>query len=413
MGKFYNIDPETCSMEELKEAVEACKLKEEYYHTMEQSCKVFINSQYGALANKFYNCSNVDIAESITLQGQDLIKYSVIIVNDYFNNRWPNEIETHQRIANHMKEKFSDFDVESFMSLARQPLQFGETLQIYGDSVTGDSIIRLSTGEKTTIEDLFNSECKSETSDKIRIKSDKCVWSYNHDKQLSCIYPIKYIMRHKTCKDIWKFKISNNQIIKVTSDHSIPVLRNNVLVNVNASDLNLNDTVICFTETNFSLKTIIEKENLGNLNDFVYDIEIDSEDASQHYFYANDILVHNTDSVSSNSIIRTEKYPNGIKIEDFYNKNISNIGETTLVGHESVHTDDKVLNYNKTLTYTPVKRIIRHKVTKKKWKITTTSGKSVECTDNHSLIVFRNGEKIKVKPSEIISGDKVLTIEKD
>ncbi len=134
MGKFYNIDPETCSMEELKEAIESCKLKEEYFHTMEQSCKVFINSQYGALANKFYNCSNVDIAESITLQGQDLIKYSVIVVNDYFSNRWPNEIETHQRIANHMKEKFSDFDVDSFMTLAKQPLQFGETLQIYGDT---------------------------------------------------------------------------------------------------------------------------------------------------------------------------------------------------------------------------------------------------------------------------------------
>lgn len=134
MGKYYNVDPETCTKEELLEAIDGCALKEEYFHTMEQSCKVFINSQYGALANKFYNCSNVDIAESITLQGQDLIKYSVVVVNEYFSEKWPSQTDTHHLIANYMKEKFSNFKVDDFLESCKRKIYFGDTLQIYGDT---------------------------------------------------------------------------------------------------------------------------------------------------------------------------------------------------------------------------------------------------------------------------------------
>jgi DNA polymerase elongation subunit (family B) len=134
MPKFYNIDPETCSENELLNAIEECRLKEEYYHTMEQSCKVFINSQYGALANSFYNCSNINIAESITLQGQDLIKYSVNVVNAYFNDMWNNDIDAHRNIAQYMKEQFPTFDVDTFMENAKHKVFINGTLQIYGDT---------------------------------------------------------------------------------------------------------------------------------------------------------------------------------------------------------------------------------------------------------------------------------------
>ena len=73
-------------------------------------------------------------------------------------------------------------------------------------------------------------------------------------------------------------------------------------------------------------------------------------------------------------------------------------------------TNDKVLNWNNELYFGNVKRIIRHKVSKKKWQLKTKSGKIIECTDDHSLIVFRNGEKLKIKPYEILSDDKVLSI---
>ena len=116
-----------------------------------------------------------------------------------------------------------------------------------------------------------------------------------------------------------------------------------------------------------------------------------------------------TDSCQSDSIIDTD---NGrLPIEDWYNKNINNgsAGET-IKGHESVLTDDKILNYNKELYYAPVKRIIRHKVSKAKWKLKTKSGKEIIVTNDHSMIVFREGIQIEVKPSEILKTDKILTI---
>ena len=118
-----------------------------------------------------------------------------------------------------------------------------------------------------------------------------------------------------------------------------------------------------------------------------------------------------TDSVVADTKIRTDK---GVKtIEQLYNENIDKPNGVTAVGHESVACPDKVLNYkDNSIQYNSVKRIIRHKVSKKKWRLRTASGKEVICTNDHSLVVFRNGTQITVKPYEIQKGDKVLTINK-
>jgi hypothetical protein len=120
-----------------------------------------------------------------------------------------------------------------------------------------------------------------------------------------------------------------------------------------------------------------------------------------------------TDSCHCQSLIKTNK--GEFSIEDWYNKNLINgsAGET-LTGHESVKTDDLILNYsNGEIYYTPVKRIIRHKVSKAKWKLKTKLGKEVIVTNDHSMIVFRDGDQIEVKPSEILKTDKILIIKGD
>jgi DNA polymerase elongation subunit (family B) len=117
-----------------------------------------------------------------------------------------------------------------------------------------------------------------------------------------------------------------------------------------------------------------------------------------------------TDSCHFSTLIKTST---GEKtIEDWYNENIKNgSAGTTLTGHESVKTNDKILNFvNNEIVYTPVKRIIRHKVSKPKWKLKTKSGKEIIVTNDHSMIVFRDGQKIEVKPSEILKTDKILVI---
>jgi hypothetical protein len=131
--------------------------------------------------------------------------------------------------------------------------------------------------------------------------------------------------------------------------------------------------------------------------------------------YANKInektvtIYMDTDSVKKDSLVNTNL---GIKtIEDWYNENMESAGNT-LLGHESIKTNDKILNWknNKGLYYANIKRIIRHKVNKTQWKIKTKSGKEIIVTNDHSLIIFRNSKQIEIKPNDIIKGDKVICI---
>jgi DNA polymerase elongation subunit (family B) len=127
----------------------------------------------------------------------------------------------------------------------------------------------------------------------------------------------------------------------------------------------------------------------------------------------NTVVVYNdTDSVISDTIIKTD---DGDKtIEDLYNENINNTGDITLAGHESVNTNNKVLNWSESrnLYYAPVRRIIRHKVSKAKWRLKTKSGKEIIVTNDHSMIVFRDGKKLEVNPSKIKRSDKILCVKK-
>lgn len=134
MEKFYNIDPKTCSKEELTEAIKHCKIIEKQSDTKQLATKLFINSVYGAMANQYYYNSNVEMAESVTLQGQDLIKYSTNEVNAYFKNIWSDDTATHKKIAEYMKSKFPEFNVEEFLENAKRNISFNKTLQVYGDT---------------------------------------------------------------------------------------------------------------------------------------------------------------------------------------------------------------------------------------------------------------------------------------
>ena len=53
---------------------------------------------------------------------------------------------------------------------------------------------------------------------------------------------------------------------------------------------------------------------------------------------------------------------------------------------------------------------MRHKVSKPKWRLKTKDGKEIIMTNDHSMIVFRDGQKLEVKPYEILPTDKVLSV---
>lgn len=76
-------------MEDLSKQIKKLDLKQ-------NAVKILINSIYGAFGNKWFYFYNPDIAQSITLQGQDLIKFSIKAVNHYFREKWHTDTELHE-----------------------------------------------------------------------------------------------------------------------------------------------------------------------------------------------------------------------------------------------------------------------------------------------------------------------------
>ena len=123
------------------------------------------------------------------------------------------------------------------------------------------------------------------------------------------------------------------------------------------------------------------------------------------------VVYQDTDSGSHSTIIRSSL---GIlTFEELFNE----LNKTFKInkdkhGNEilNVNSAHRVLNFNKELKFDGIKKIVRHKVTKAKWKLKSKSGKEVIVTGDHSLIVFRNQKRVVVKPNQIKKGDKVLTV---
>lgn len=69
------------------------------YFNYEQSIKKILNSIYGAFGNEHFYFFNINIAESITLQGQHAILYTETMLNKYFNDFWHKDKEAHNALG--------------------------------------------------------------------------------------------------------------------------------------------------------------------------------------------------------------------------------------------------------------------------------------------------------------------------
>lgn len=117
---------------------------------------------------------------------------------------------------------------------------------IYGDSVTGDTIIRTSNGE-FTIESLFN-QCLefSKTTDgkEYGLWLDLLVHGFNGYEMEAITSPIECIMRHKTKKKLYRITTENGKQVTVTEDHSLIVDRDGFLTDITVNQLLPTDLII-------------------------------------------------------------------------------------------------------------------------------------------------------------------------
>lgn len=196
----------------------------------QNAIKILINSIYGAFGNKWFYFYNPDIAQSITLQGQDLIKFSIKAVNHYFLEKWHLDTELHQLLG---LEKYKIHQIK-------------EEAAIYTDtdSVASDTVICSKKLGNLTISDYYEISIKNGSAgetiaghESVNSGEDKVL---NWTKEKGLYYaPVKRIIRHKVSKERWKLTTESGKEVIVTGDHSLIVFRENVQIEIKARDINI------------------------------------------------------------------------------------------------------------------------------------------------------------------------------
>lgn len=159
-------------------------------------------------------------------------------------------------------------------------------------------------------------------------------------------------------------------------------------------------------------------EDLWNRKDIQHQFGFEL-DESKHDWYREQIVscYSDTDSTFSKCLLLINRDNKNVQmtIEDLFNESLSKNGveDVTNNGHEIVKCNDIILNWTKEngLNFVPIKWIMRHKVSKPMFKITTKSGKTITVTEDHSCVIFRNGEQLVIKAKDINKEtDKILSV---
>lgn len=250
--RFTDINPYTCDLETLENEVKRLEGISGYYETKQLALKKFINSVYGATASKFFIAHNTDIAESITLQGQDLNHYSENSVNDYFSGIFQNDTELHKKLGI-STEAAQQVTIDKGKTTPMKKLDLDylkgdESLTCAGDtdSVSGDTMIYVEDGGQMRIDDYFkiskflNKNIVIKCADGSEVVPVKGATTLAIDNDLNQKFKsINYIMRHKVTKPKFTITSKSGKKVEVTGDHSCMVVRNGELISIKAKDINI------------------------------------------------------------------------------------------------------------------------------------------------------------------------------
>lgn len=245
------------------------KYAESFWDKRQLVKKILLNSLYGGLLNEGSRFFDARLGQSTTLTGRT--------------------------IARHMSAQ-TNYLLSGVYDHTGECIIYGDT-----DSVVGSTLVSTDTG-KVSIEDLFN-QCS--------IKWNKGEKEYACDdrrKTLSfdprtdsvMMKPFNYVYRHKTKKVLWRITDEHGTIIDITEDHSVMVERNGVLIEAKPSEIKPDDILIKVIP-NVTRVKIAKIEQLGEYDDYVYDIGIDDDTP---YFFGNDILVHNSVYFSAYPVLK-------------------------------------------------------------------------------------------------------------
>ncbi|MHA1409121.1 MAG: DNA polymerase domain-containing protein [Candidatus Odinarchaeia archaeon] len=233
----------------------------QYYKVVEQALKVFINASYGVLGSENFPLYTPLVADSTTAIG----RYAITKV-----------IEESKKL--------------------------GLTV-LYGDSVAKDTVVYLEDKKEVEINELFKRIDFTNNGKEYYYPKNLRVLTLNENGK-TCFRNIKYIMRHKTNKKMYRIQLTDSLFVDITEDHSIigydlNKKTDNTLEKITPltpKDIRKGvEFIVCLEngEGRDFITMPAKKITEINYNDYVYDFEVEGT----HTFFANKILVHNTDSV--------------------------------------------------------------------------------------------------------------------
>ena len=114
------------------------------------------------------------------------------------------------------------------------------------------------------------------------------------------------------------------------------------------------------------------------------------------------IIAGDTDSVAGNSIVIIDD------VKDTIKNHFENING---VYHNVGNKQFKDLDNSISVTGEKISALYRHRTNKRRFQIELENGKSVIVTEDHSIMIKRNGKMIEIKPMEINKEDICVSIE--
>lgn len=210
-------DLNSYSKKSLESLLEKTNFMVDRLNTEQLTKKILINALYGATGNAFFPLYNKDFASGITANGRIFI----------------------QQTANMIRQKFQEL------------IPWSEEYIVYGDTDSAVSTTLLITDKgDIKMSDIYNSTNTKE----IEYKPGKFFKEVNGVKALSVnkdfeleYKPIKYVMKHKVKKRLFKIKCNGNEVV-ITNDHSIMVKRDGKLIEVKPFEIKKTDKLILIKE---------------------------------------------------------------------------------------------------------------------------------------------------------------------
>lgn len=177
---------------------------------------------YGALTNLYFRYYRLELGDSTTATGRKILKHQCRTVAYELDGNYDIEFPLYDLPATCVEKGYTE--AEALLGPVFQGKHQSESV-IYGDSVTGDTKIETDRG-CVDISTLFEHISSTDGNKEYCNLDNRTALTYDEANNVTTYKPIKYVMRHKTTKQLYRVWINNLQYVDVTEDHSLIRYRN-------------------------------------------------------------------------------------------------------------------------------------------------------------------------------------------